>query len=131
MGELTFHTKKTACYRLQQRTKVHVLTLCKESTQYGLQRTESDNFTEHCVIRLHMSLSYPPEPKESGLCHQTLSREGTGSGHETKPQTWREWLLCMWGNSSSRYLLSPSAATIVLLLASSLSLNAVEAMCPS
>ena len=27
MGELTFHAKKTACYRLQQQTKVDVLAL--------------------------------------------------------------------------------------------------------
>ena len=25
MGELTFHAKKTACYQLQQQTKVHVI----------------------------------------------------------------------------------------------------------
>ena len=27
MGEATFHAEKTACYQLQQQTKVHVLAL--------------------------------------------------------------------------------------------------------
>ena len=38
MGEATFHTKKTACYRLQQQNKVHVLAL--------LQQTTLENSTE-------------------------------------------------------------------------------------
>ena len=28
----TFHAEKTACYRLQQRTKVHVLALVRQTT---------------------------------------------------------------------------------------------------
>ena len=43
MGEPTFHAEKTACYQLQQQTKVHVLALawqtslknCTKSTQWG------------------------------------------------------------------------------------------------
>ena len=35
VDEPTFHAKKTACYRLQQQTKV-----------------QSADFTEHCIIRL-------------------------------------------------------------------------------
>ena len=31
-GKPTFHTEKTACYQLQQQTKVHVLTLVLETT---------------------------------------------------------------------------------------------------
>ena len=32
MGEPTFHAKKTACYRLQQQTEVHVLALVQRTT---------------------------------------------------------------------------------------------------
>ena len=32
MGEPTFHTEKTACYRLQQQTKVHALALARQTT---------------------------------------------------------------------------------------------------
>ena len=32
MGELTFHGKKRACCRLQQETKVHILTFARQTT---------------------------------------------------------------------------------------------------
>ena len=32
MGEPTFHAEKTACYRLQQQTKVRVLALALQTT---------------------------------------------------------------------------------------------------
>ena len=32
MDELTFHAEKTACYQLQQQTKVRVLTLAMQTT---------------------------------------------------------------------------------------------------
>ena len=32
MGEPTFHAEKTACYMLQQQTKVHVLALAMQTT---------------------------------------------------------------------------------------------------
>ena len=32
MGEPTFHAEKTACYRLQQQTKVHFLVLAMQTT---------------------------------------------------------------------------------------------------
>ena len=77
VGEPTFHAEKTACYRLQQQTKVHVLALVTRTTlenctaQEALNKgcsaqnqiislTSSDNFTY--IIRVHMSLSYPPPP---------------------------------------------------------------------
>ena len=60
MGEPTFHAEKTACCRLQQQTKVHVLDLVwllsrtaqKALNKLGLQCTKSDNFTEHYIITL-------------------------------------------------------------------------------
>ena len=51
MGEPTFHAEKTACYRLQQQTKVHVLAFALQNTleyrtkRLGLQRTGSNDFT--------------------------------------------------------------------------------------
>ena len=32
MGELTFHAKETACCRLQQETKVHILALARQTS---------------------------------------------------------------------------------------------------
>ena len=55
MGEPTFQAKKTACYRLQQQTKVYVLALARQSTLENVlhkKRMESDNFNEHCIIGL-------------------------------------------------------------------------------
>ena len=38
-GELTFLAEKTACYQLQQQTKVHVLALAQQTTLENCTKT--------------------------------------------------------------------------------------------
>ena len=48
VGEPTFHAEKTACYRLQQQTKVHVLAL---ATQRALSKTAQKALNKGCSTR--------------------------------------------------------------------------------
>ena len=75
IGEPTFHAEKTACYRLHQQTKVHVLALalqttlenCTKSTRAVLHRISRFHSALHHQIAECTSLSYPPSP-DSGAC---------------------------------------------------------------
>ena len=59
MGEPTFHAEKTACYRLQQQTRVHVLTFSVSAANYSgkLHKKHSIKAAVHRIRRFHFTSS--------------------------------------------------------------------------
>ena len=53
LGEPTFYAEKTACYRLQQQTKVHVLALAMQTTRKNCTKKHSIRAAVHRIRRFH------------------------------------------------------------------------------
>ena len=53
VGELTFHGEKTACYRLQQQTKVHVLALAWQTILPKTAQKALNKAAAHGIRRFH------------------------------------------------------------------------------
>ena len=55
MGEPNFHAEKTACYQLQQETRVHVLTFSFSMANYSrkLHKKHSIRAAVHRIRRFH------------------------------------------------------------------------------